>query len=135
VNASELRQFIAKRAKERCEYCLLPQSTRLFPFHLDHIISKQHGGTDDESNLALCCPQCNRHKGPNIATLEPTTGEFVGFFNPRKHRWRDHFQIEAGVISGLSPQGRATVTIFHLNDPVRVTERLNLTKLGSYSTD
>lgn len=133
MTASELKQFIAKRAKERCEYCLLPQSTRLFPFHLDHIISKQHGGTDDESNLALCCPQCNRHKGPNIATLEPETGKFVGFFNPRKERWSDHFLFENGFITGLTPEGRATETIFRFNEPVRVAERIRLMKLGSYT--
>ncbi len=133
--SSELRQFVVTRAKERCEYCLLPQSTRLFPYHLDHIISKKHSGTDEESNLALCCPECNRHKGPNIATLEPTTGNFVEFFNPRQHLWHDHFRIEEGVIVGLTSQGQATVAIFRLNESVRIAERFNLIKLGSYTTD
>jgi HNH endonuclease len=130
VTASELRQFVVKRAKERCEYCLLPQSVSLTPYQLDHVISKQHGGSDDENNLALCCPQCNRYKGPNVATLEPTTGNFVGFFNPRRSLWRDHFRLEAGMIIGSTPQGQATVMIFRLNEPVRVTERLELIELG-----
>jgi hypothetical protein len=59
----------------------------------------------------------------------------VGFFHPRQHVWSQHFRIEAGVIFGLTPQGRATVAIFHLNEPVRVTERLQLTELGSYNVD
>jgi hypothetical protein len=135
VTASELRQFVIRRAKERCEYCLLPQSAHFTAYQLDHIIAHQHGGSNDESNLALCCPDCNRHKGPNIATLEPRTGNFVGFFNPRQHVWHEHFRLEAGAIIGLTPQGRATVTIFRLNEPVRVAERLNLIKLGLYSAD
>jgi HNH endonuclease len=133
MNAVELRQLIVQRAKECCEYCLLPQKASIIPYQIDHIISKQHGGADDESNLALCCPICNRYKGPNVATLEPTTGNFVGFFNPRQHLWRDHFRIEAGVIFGLTLQGQATVTIFRLNEPVRVTERLKLIELGLYT--
>jgi HNH endonuclease len=135
VTSSELRQFVTTRAKERCEYCLLPTSARLFPYHIDHIISKQHGSSDDESNLALSCPHCNRQKGPNIATLEPTTGNFVGFFNPRQHVWREHFRLEAGTIVCLTPQGQATVTIFRFNEPGRITERLHLISLGLYSID
>jgi hypothetical protein len=133
VISSELRQWVVERAGERCEYCLIPQNIRLIPYQIDHIISKQHGGSDDESNLALCCPQCNRHKGPNIATLEPTTGNFVGFFNPRQQLWLEHFRIDAGVIIGLTPQGQATVSIFCFNEAVRVTERLKLIKLGLHS--
>lgn len=135
MTSSELRQFVTKRAQQRCENCSLPSSARLFPYHIDHIISKQHGGSDNENNLALCCPQCSRQKGPNIATLEPTTGNFVGFFNPRQHVWREHFRLEAGTIIVLTPQGRATVTIFCFNEPARVTERLGLIGLGSYSID
>ncbi len=135
MSSDELRQLVIQRARERCEYCLMPQKASTIPYQIDHIISKQHGGTDNDSNLALCCPVCNRYKGPNVATLEPTTGTFVGFFNPRQHVWLDHFRIETGVITGLTPQGQATVTIFRLNEPVRVTERLNLINLGLYVTD
>lgn len=135
MNSSELRQFVMQRAKERCEYCLLPQKASTIPYQIDHIISKQHGGIDDESNLALCCPICNRYKGPNVVTLEPETGKFVGFFNPRQERWRDHFHLEDGIIIGLTPEGRATETIFRFNEPVRVAERIRLMKLGLYALD
>jgi HNH endonuclease len=135
VTSLELRQFVVKRARERCEYCLIPQGMRLNPYHIDHIISKQHGCIDDESNRALCCPQCNRNKGPNIATLEPETGKFVGFFNPRKEDWSSHFRFEDGFIKGLTPEGRATETIFRFNELVRVTERMRLMKLGLYNPD
>jgi HNH endonuclease len=135
MNAGELRQFVEQRAKERCEYCLLPQKASTTPYQIDHIISKQHGGADNESNLALCCPICNRCKGPNVATLESETGNFIGFFNPRRGQWREHFRLEAGTIIGLTPEGRATGFIFRLNESVRVAERLRLIELGLYGID
>jgi hypothetical protein len=126
VTTSELRRFVTQRAKERCEYCLLPQSTHFTTYQLDHIIAKKHGSSDDESNLALCCPDCNRHKGSNIDHHR----KLCGVFNPCQHIWNQHFRTEAGVILGLTPQGQATVAIFHLNEPVRVTKTLQLIQLG-----
>ena len=35
-------------------------------FHVDHIIPKALGGTDDLANLRLLCPDCNWVKGANI---------------------------------------------------------------------
>jgi HNH endonuclease. len=40
-------------------------------FHLDHIIPKCMGGTDDENNLRLICPSCNRRKGGKYAQSNP----------------------------------------------------------------
>lgn len=36
-------------------------------FHIDHIIPKCMGGSDEESNLRVICPSCNRRKGGNYA--------------------------------------------------------------------
>ncbi len=69
------RDRIRLRAGNRCEYCRTPQDLEpFFTYQLEHIIAKQHGGTDDESNRALACPWCNQHKGPNIAGLDPLDG-------------------------------------------------------------
>jgi len=32
--------------------------------HIEHILLKIHGGTDDMENLALACIDCNLHKAP-----------------------------------------------------------------------
>jgi 5-methylcytosine-specific restriction endonuclease McrA len=52
-----------------------------------HIRARQHGGTDDPTNLALACPDCNAHKGPNLVGVDPASGETARLFNPRVDRW------------------------------------------------
>jgi len=42
--------------------------------HIEHILVRQHGGTEEFGILALACPSCNWHKGPNMAALDPETG-------------------------------------------------------------
>lgn len=54
-----------------------------FTFSVDHIVARQHGGPTVLENLALACLHCNRHKGPNIAGTDPSTGEIVRLFHPR----------------------------------------------------
>src|SRR5271166_1429460 len=81
-----------RRAGERCEYCHLPTSVYPWPFHVDHIIARQHGGLTVLDNLALSCLHCNRHKGPNIAGTDPRTGEVVRLFHPRNDQWSVHFE-------------------------------------------
>ena len=46
----------------------------MIAFHVEHIVSKQHGGTDDPGALALACDRCNAYKGPNLASVDPGTG-------------------------------------------------------------
>ena len=90
------REFVRriwKRAGDRCEYCLIPQSAFPVPFQVDHILAEKHGGQTVPDNLALACPHCNRFKGPNIAGLDPDTRELTRLFNPRSDTWADHFQL------------------------------------------
>ena len=90
-----LRSLVRRRAWDACEYCRLPQaSSRIVAFHVEHIISRQHGGQTEAENLALACSHCNFHKGPNIAGLDPESGRLVPLFHPRQHRWEDHFTWE-----------------------------------------
>ena len=52
-------QFVRRRAGERCEYCGFLQEFSGLRFHIEHIVARQHGGSDESSNLALACPECN----------------------------------------------------------------------------
>lgn len=114
MNRDLVRQVRA-RAAERCEYCRLPQFALPLPFQIDHIIATQHEGPTEPSNLALACPHCNRHKGPNIAGLDPVTGQLASLFHPRLDRWSDHFSLEGPRIAGKTPTGRTTVQVLEMN--------------------
>ena len=50
-----LLAHVRQRAGNRCEYCRIHQDHVALRLHIEHIIPKQHGGTDDSSNLALAC--------------------------------------------------------------------------------
>lgn len=59
--ADSLRNFVRQRAGNRCEYCRIRSGDfDVAEFHVEHIIARQHGGTDDPLNLALACSRRNR---------------------------------------------------------------------------
>lgn len=126
-----LRQSIRDRAGGRCEYCHLPDwLPPLEPFHLEHIIACQHGGQTVESNLAWACHRCNRHKGPNLSSIDPHTQEIVALFHPRRAPWEAHFALRGFYLVGLSSIGRATVSLLQMNAARRVERRAELVKGG-----
>jgi hypothetical protein len=108
---SALRRLTRERAGGACEYCLLPEAMALAPHEPDHVVAQKHGGTTDAANLALSCALCNKHKGSDIASIDPETGEMVPLFNPRIQCWREHFQLVAAQILPVTPIGRATVRL------------------------
>lgn len=119
------RDLVRRRAGNTCEYCRLPQfATPLIPFHLEHIVPKQHGGSGDHAGLALACDRCNVYKGPNLTSIDPDTGGTVPLFNPRVDKWEDHFEPREGQVLGKTPVGRATVRLLNMNAPRRVALRL-----------
>jgi len=76
------QEFVRRRALFRCEYCLLPEALVSTPFQFDHIIAQSHGGETTADNLAFACFHCNNFKGPNVAGIDPDTGEIVRLFHP-----------------------------------------------------
>jgi hypothetical protein len=121
-----LRRLIEERAGGRCEYCLLPGSVAFFPHEVDHVVAEKHGGATVAENLALTCWRCKRHKGSDLGSFDPQSGAFAFLFNPRTQRWEEHFVLEAGVLRGLSPEGRTTAQLLQCNAGERVAERLQL---------
>lgn len=120
------RAFVRERSGDRCEYCLLRQEYCDFTHHVEHILSKQHGGRDTAENLALACHRCNLRKGPNLTGVDPVTGELVPLFHPRRDRWGEHFVFQDTRIEGLTPIGRATVQVLAMNDARRLELRSEL---------
>jgi len=130
--SGELRKQVIERAGGCCEYCLMSREDRLTPFHVDHVIAEKHNGLTASMNLCLSCPECNEYKGSDLASIDPETGEITPLFNPRKHRWSDHFRLNHVSIEPLTPEGPATVFLLHLNDPNRLDEREFLLAEGRY---
>ncbi|MEZ4678017.1 MAG: HNH endonuclease signature motif containing protein [Caldilineaceae bacterium] len=130
--SAALRRLVIERARERCEYCLLPQGFATHAHEPDHIVPTQHDGTTDEDNLALACFRCNRNKGPNVGSFDPMTGELTSFFHPRKHTWAEHFYLREAEIVTLTAEARVTIKILGLNAPDRIAERRQLLQMGVY---
>jgi hypothetical protein len=99
------------------------QATPYIPFHVEHVIAKQHGGTDHPDQLALPCDRCNSYKGPNLSSLDFESHEIVPLFHPRTDVWSDHFMLQGTKIIGLSPTGRATVRLLQMNAARRMELR------------
>jgi HNH endonuclease len=75
------------------------------PFHIEHKRARPHDGTDDPSNLAFSCQNCNLHKGPHLTGIDPETNEIARLFNPREDVRSEHFVVRGAVIVGLTPIG------------------------------
>jgi hypothetical protein len=118
-----LASLVRHRARHACEYCRLPEAESDLPFTIDHIIARQHGGASTESNLALACPCCNLHKGPNVAGIDPASGLLTPLFNPRQQTWSDHFLWEGVTIVPVSSVGRTTAVVLAINDPRQLAVR------------
>lgn len=99
------RRAVWERGGNRCEYCRLHQDHLPFaPLHVEHIIARKHGGTDDLSNLALACDRCNAHKGSDLTGVDSDTGRIVRLFNPRTENWMDDFVFDGPRIVGGAHQ-------------------------------
>ena len=78
--SNRLRAEVSQRAGHRCEYCLISEDDAGFSHQVDHIVSRKHGGLSTQENLAYACVECNRHKGSDVASIDPDTGEAVPLF-------------------------------------------------------
>ncbi len=118
-----LRRLVEQRANHKCEYCLLPTAVAFFPHEIDHVIPEKHDGLTDADNLSLTCWRCNRHKGTDLGSFDPQTGEFSFLFNPRTQQWHEHFSLSQVELLGLTPEGRTTVKLLKINTDQRRSER------------
>jgi hypothetical protein len=129
---SALEQLVRHRAGNVCEYCRLPQRFSRLSFSVDHVIARQHRGPTIESNLALACACCNRHKGPNIAGIDPLTKQITRLFHPRRDVWTEHFRWNGSVIIGLTDIARATIAVLAINAPAQTAIRNSLIDEGEF---
>jgi hypothetical protein len=120
-----LKERIAKEAQHRCGYCHTREAISGIPLTIEHIIPESADGTSEPENLWLACRPCNEFKGAQTHALDRLTGRRVRLFNPRKQKWKRHFEWNADGtrIIGKTACGRVTVTTLYMNHPTIVTAR------------
>jgi hypothetical protein len=118
-----MRKEVVRRAANRCEYCRLSQAGQEAAFHVDHIHPVVERGTTALENLALACVSCSLRKGARRKARDPLTTRDVALFHPRRQRWPDHFCWRGNRVQGLTPTGRATVSLLKLNRSLAVAIR------------
>src|SRR5438477_9964421 len=115
---------VRERAGLRCEYCQLRQEdSPLAVLHVEHIIPRMHGGSDDLDNLALACIDCNLHKGTNLTGIDPETSQITQLFQPRRQTWEDHFEWQGIYLAGKTATCRTTIRVLNINSEDQVALR------------
>lgn len=128
-----LRRDVIKHGDSWCEYCKLHVDDAYYSHEVDNIYAEKHGGATAKDNLCLACFDCNRHKGSNLCSIDPPTGQIVALYHPRKDVWDTHFSLEDnGKIQPLTAIGRVTERVLAFNRLELIAERLRLLKLGKY---
>jgi hypothetical protein len=134
---SDLATEVRSRGAGLCEYCRIPEAAFRRPFHIEHVIARQHGGVTELDNLALACWVCNLKKGPNLTGIDPQSKQITPLFHPRKDRWIDHFAFSVGTsvaagieIRGLTAVGRTTVMVLGMNTEMRQMVRYEYWREG-----
>ena len=126
----DVRLAVQVRARDACEYCLMPTRSQ---FHIDHIVpisgwrAYQEGKLlilasptdqrpDNLANFAWSCSFCNSAKGNRVS--RHIGQRDVRLFNPRRDTWNEHFVISGRyvLIKGLTPIGKATEQVLTFND-------------------
>jgi hypothetical protein len=92
-------------------------------FHIDHIVPVKAGGPDTGDNLALACVSCSLRKAARQTAIDPTNGELVALFHPRRDLWHDHFRWQGAHLFGSTATGRVTVEALEMNRPLIIAIR------------
>lgn len=129
-----MRRDVVSRGNSRCEYCRLHQDDAYFTHEVDHIYAEKHGGATARDNLCLSCFDCNRHKGSNLCSIDPQTGDIIRLYHPRNDDWQTHFDLQDnGKIQPLTAIGRVTERVLAFNRLELIAECQRLIKLGKYN--
>ncbi|SEN30089.1 HIT domain-containing protein [Nitrosomonas marina] len=76
-----IKYDVLKRARFRCELCGISAEKKAL--EVDHILPKNHGGSDDSNNFQALCYSCNAMKRDRDDT------DFRGLYNSYNHREPD----------------------------------------------
>jgi hypothetical protein len=127
-----LADIVADRAGQRCEYCRMHQELQGAVFHVEHIVPRTLGGSDELNNLAWACPGCNLTKANRVTITDPVTKQVVRVYHPRQDNWAEHFIWEGYELVGRTTIGRALVDAFNLNHVRRIRVRQVEARFGLF---
>jgi 5-methylcytosine-specific restriction endonuclease McrA len=132
-----LRKLVFDRAKGMCEYCRSQAKFAIDPLVMDHLFPVSKGGKTCAENLALACQTCNNCKYTKTEAIDPATNQVVPLFNPRQMDWNEHFtwNEDATQMLGLTPIGRATITLLQTNRNGVMNIRRVLAIMGDHPPD
>jgi hypothetical protein len=127
-----MRARLVEQAGNCCGYCRAHQQYVYEILHIEHLEPRARGGSNDEDNLWLACALCNRSKSDQAHGRDPVTDRRVRLFNPRRQRWRRHFQWseDGAEIIRRTVCGRVTVAVLNMNSDLAVLVRMNWIKAG-----
>lgn len=100
---------LLRRAGFRCEYC--HRGVADAGWHVDHVIPRSAGGSEELENLAVSCARCNVNKREATSASDPLTFRTAPLFNPRQDAWDTHFRRINHFLAGTTATGRATATL------------------------
>jgi hypothetical protein len=122
-----LRRQLELADDHRCAYCRTSQANSGYPMVVDHVWPQSKGGQTELANLCFACYRCNLFKGSITERVDPLTGEETSLFQPRRHRWTDHFDwaTDAMRLLGLTATGRVTVIALNMNNETILQARRN----------
>jgi 5-methylcytosine-specific restriction endonuclease McrA len=132
-----LKQLVFNRASGLCEYCRSQARFAIDPLVIDHIQPVSRGGKTIAENLALSCQTCNNYKYTKTEALDPVTNQSVPLFHPREMIWEKHFTWNEDVTQaiGITPVGRATISLLQINRDGVVNMRRVLAIMGYHPPD
>ena len=121
----ELDQKIREASKNRCCYCLTPQSLTSHKLEIEHIFPISKGGSSTEENLCLACRHCNLHKASRVFGYDVVSAKKVRLFNPNTQIWTKQFfwNKEKTSVVGKTSCGRATIYALKMNDDLQTNAR------------
>lgn len=80
----------------RCIHCssrIVVEESGATGATVEHIVPRNHGGTDELENLALACARCNQSKGTRLDVRKKNDPTLMAVIETlrvrRKERWRD----------------------------------------------
>lgn len=131
--SKDLDEKIRREAKNRCGYCLNPQE--LIPYSKSNILYRRLQAANLQKKISgLPAASATLTKPRKPKRLIISQGKTVKLVNPRKQKWREHFDFteDKTEIIGKTPCGRAPVEALQINNFYQVTARSIWVEMNKY---